>query len=95
MMSTDYGGAYYGNSNMDYDGDDDDSPQTQQTQESSQSSPPLSESQSYAANASFWGYLQPNNDALARLDFFKVRPSYTIGRHPSNTIVLPGFKVSK
>ena len=93
MMSNDYGGAYYGNANMDYD--DESSQETQQTQQATQVATQPSESQNYAANASFWGYLQPNNEHLARLDLFKIRPSYTIGRHPSNAIVLPGFKVSK
>ncbi|KAF8147709.1 kinase-like domain-containing protein [Crassisporium funariophilum] len=46
-------------------------------------------------DAHLWGYLQPLNPALARLDFWKIRPRYTIGRAPaSNDVVFPGPIIS-
>jgi hypothetical protein len=47
-----------------------------------------------------WGYLQPCSTKLTRIDFWKVRPSYKIGRmddreRPVNDIVMPGMKISK
>ncbi|KAJ3510201.1 hypothetical protein NMY22_g16043 [Coprinellus aureogranulatus] len=69
--------------------------ETQQTQQSSQQTQPA-ESQGSQQNRDqhCWGYLQPVNGELARIDFWKTRPSYTIGRHHANVIVLPGFKIS-
>jgi ser/thr/tyr protein kinase RAD53 len=45
-----------------------------------------------------WGYLQPCSTKLTRIDFWKVRPSYKIGRMDDDTVndlVLPGMKISK
>jgi len=43
-----------------------------------------------------WGFLQPCSSTLTRIDFWKIKPVVTIGRHPEqNDVVLPGFKVSE
>jgi serine/threonine/tyrosine protein kinase RAD53 len=42
-----------------------------------------------------WGYLQPCSNDLTRLDFWKIKPSYTIGRGAESSIILPGIKVSE
>ncbi|KAL0956927.1 hypothetical protein HGRIS_003031 [Hohenbuehelia grisea] len=71
--------------------DDDD----QSTQPQTQSTQPASQSQSSQQDVHLWGYLQPCNPELVRIEFFKVNPKVTIGRNPENNIVvLPGFKVS-
>ncbi|KAF8893426.1 kinase-like domain-containing protein [Infundibulicybe gibba] len=62
--------------------------QTQSTQQASQVPNP-------EVDSHLWGYLQPCNTALTRIDFWKINPRYTIGRNrDSNQVVLPGFKVS-
>ncbi|EAU91637.1 CAMK/RAD53 protein kinase [Coprinopsis cinerea okayama7 len=73
-----------------YDGEEEQ--QTQSTQEASQSQ---SQSPGQAVDAHLWGYLQPVNDKLIRIDFWRAEPSYTIGRNTTcNRIIFPGFKVS-
>ena len=44
-----------------------------------------------------WGYLQPCNASLTRIDFWKIYPKYTIGRGQTELtqIILPGLKVSE
>ena len=65
----------------------------QQTQSTQQASQPTT---SGALDAHLWGYLQPCSSALARIDFWKIKPKYTIGRNTeSNNIVLPGMKISE
>ena len=41
-----------------------------------------------------WGYLQPCSKELTRLDFWKAKPTYTIGRSRECSMTLTGFKVS-
>ncbi|KAJ8695899.1 hypothetical protein PTI98_005810 [Pleurotus ostreatus] len=66
----------------------------QETQEETQSTQPASQREG-TMDAHLWGYLQPCNAALTRMDFWKIRPKYTIGRnHDGNEIILPGFKIS-
>lgn len=65
--------------------------QTQPTQQASQ--PLLGHLDSH-----LWGYLQPCNAALSRIDFWKANPTYSIGRSADrgvNDITLKGFKVSE
>lgn len=64
-------------------------PQTQsQTQPSTQ---PIGPDEQY-----LWGYLMPCSTKILRIDFFKLRPRYTIGRdNASNAVVLPGVKISE
>lgn len=70
------------------DANDDSQEQTQPTQQASQ---PLNT----ALDEHLWGYLQPCSSALTRIDFWKIRPRYTIGRNiQENQVVLPGFKIS-
>lgn len=71
------------------DANDDSQEQTQSTQQASQ---PLNT----ALDEHLWGYLQPCSSALTRIDFWKIRPRYTIGRNiQENQVVLPGFKISE
>ncbi|KAF8993679.1 kinase-like domain-containing protein [Cyathus striatus] len=75
-----------------YDGEDDDSEfQTQSTQATQlNSQPPPTPNTDHH----LWGYLQPCNAAVARMDFWKIHPEYKIGRNSTNTIVFPGLKIS-
>ncbi|RDB16782.1 putative serine/threonine-protein kinase fhkC [Hypsizygus marmoreus] len=73
---------------MNEDAVDDSQQQTQSTQQASQQS-------SAAMDAHLWGYLQPCNSAVTRIDFWKISPRVTIGRNTEhNMVVLPGPKVS-
>jgi len=65
----------------------------QQTQSTQQASQPTT---SGTIDSHLWGYLQPCSGALARIDFWKIKPKYTIGRNTEqNHIVLPGLKISQ
>ncbi len=64
--------------------------QTQSTQQASQQPPVAS------VDSHLWGYLQPCNTGLTRIDFWKMTPRYTFGRNTeSNQVVFPGFKISE
>jgi serine/threonine/tyrosine protein kinase RAD53 len=66
--------------------------QTQQTQQTEQ----LSQLNSTTMDGHLWGFLQPCSAALARIDFWKLSPTYTIGRNQDcNNVVLHGLKVSE
>ncbi|TFK25731.1 CAMK/RAD53 protein kinase [Coprinopsis marcescibilis] len=73
--------------------DEDDSQETQtQTQSTQQSSQPEDLT---SVDSHLWGYLQPVNNSLVRIDFWRAEPVYTIGRNiDCNKIIFPGFKVS-
>ncbi|KZT29093.1 kinase-like protein, partial [Neolentinus lepideus HHB14362 ss-1] len=64
---------------------------TQSTQQASQSQP-----QDSQADQHLWGFLQPCNPALRRIDMWKVKPTYQFGRNTNtgNTVVFPGLKIS-
>ena|ERR1700722_1139938 len=65
--------------------------QTQSTQQASQLPVPPSD-------AHLWGYLQPCNTQLPRIDFWKMKPCYTIGRNNDsaiNDVIFLGPKVSE
>jgi serine/threonine/tyrosine protein kinase RAD53 len=47
-----------------------------------------------AADAHLWGYLQPCRAEVCRMDFWRIQPSYNIGRNTAMDLVLPGVKVS-
>jgi hypothetical protein len=62
---------------------------TQETQQASQQNPP-------GIDSHLWGYLQPCSASLTRIDFWKIKPRYHLGRNIElNEVVLPGFKVSE
>ncbi|KAF9566802.1 Pkinase-domain-containing protein [Agrocybe pediades] len=64
---------------------------TQSTQQASQAS----QDQTVNVDAHLWGYLLPCSASLTRIDFWRVHPTYCIGRNSNlNQVVLPGFKVS-
>ena len=47
-------------------------------------------------DAHLWGYLQPCNARLSRIDLWRIHPKYTLGRNSdTNQIVLPGLKISE
>ena len=87
MDSFDYGmddGAYNN------DSQESDQQQTQSTQQASQHEKVSEE------DAHLWGYMQPCNASLTRINFWKMHPKYTIGRNTElNQVILPGCKVSK
>lgn len=68
--------------------------ETQETQ-STQLASQLASQESNQTDFHIWGYLQPCNPSLTRLDFQKIHPIYHIGRQPINHITLAGFKVSE
>ena len=67
--------------------------QTQQTQlatqQYSQSTPEVQD-----ASTHLWGFLLPCSPRLKQLDFWRVQPTYTIGRGHDNAIRLPGVRIS-
>ncbi|KAJ2931453.1 hypothetical protein H1R20_g5592, partial [Candolleomyces eurysporus] len=85
-------------SHMDYEGDSfsysqDSEVSTQQTQSTQQLTQPVVPPAD--RDSHLWGYLQPVNDKLSRIDFWREQRQYTIGRNTElNKIVFPGFKVS-
>ncbi|PIL29680.1 transporter [Ganoderma sinense ZZ0214-1] len=63
--------------------------QTQSTQQASQAD--------FTDNTHLWGYLIPCSANLRRIDFQKIKPSYSIGRNregTKNDIIFPGMKIS-
>ncbi|KAK0213283.1 kinase-like domain-containing protein [Desarmillaria ectypa] len=73
----------------DYAYDDDDEEQTQQATQSTQQA-----EQANPVDSNLWGILQPCNANNTRMDLPKTSPTIRIGRHPSNTFVLRGARVS-
>ncbi|KAH0589458.1 hypothetical protein H2248_005208 [Termitomyces sp. 'cryptogamus'] len=69
--------------------------ETQETQQQTQSTQQASQQMGFDSYGHLWGYLQPCNGDLARIDFWKVNPRYRLGRNKElNDCVLPGAKVS-
>ena len=67
--------------------------QTQQTQLSTQQhSQP--EADLVDTNGHLWGFLLPCSPRLKQLDFWRIQPTYTIGRGHDNAIRLPGMRIS-
>lgn len=67
----------------------------EQTQQATQSTQHSGSQAIGDANSHLWGFLQPCSTLLKRIDFFKIQPTVSIGRHgEQNEIVLPGGKVS-
>lgn len=72
------------NMNIDYGGE---------TQEQTQIESQMVDSDSLEH---LWGYLQPCQPMLNRIDFMKLSPKYSIGRAKEvNQVVLPGTKISE
>ena len=68
-----------------------------QTQQQTQSTQQASQSE-HTDNTHLWGYLIPCSANLRRIDFQKIKPSYSIGRNregTKNDIIFPGMKISK
>lgn len=68
----------------------------QDTQPATQSTQEYSQTNGARPNEDhLWGYLHPCSSVLHRIDFWKLNPSYTVGRHPTqNQVVMPGLKIS-
>lgn len=66
----------------------------EETQQATQSTDHSSQPDASDTNAHLWGFLQPCNTMLRRIDFWKVQPTVQVGRAPDNNIVLPGGRVS-
>ena len=72
----------------------DDGAQTQQQTQSTQQASQID----YTDNTHLWGYLIPCSANLRRIDFQKIKPSYSIGRNregTKNDIIFPGMKISE
>jgi hypothetical protein len=83
-------------SSIDYGMDNDVYNESQESEQQTQSTQQASQSQKASEDAHLWGYMQPCNASLTRIDFWKIHPKYTIGRNTElNQVILPGFKVSK
>lgn len=67
--------------------------QTQQTQLSTQQYS-QSEAEQPDPTAHLWGFLLPCSPRLMQLDFWRMKPTYTIGRGHDNAIRLPGMRIS-
>nr|VWP01763.1 Lysine--tRNA ligase (EC (Lysyl-tRNA synthetase) [Ganoderma boninense] len=71
----------------------DDGAQTQQQTQSTQQASQVD----FADNTHLWGYLIPCSPNLRRIDFQKIKSSYSIGRNregTKNDIIFPGMKIS-
>ncbi|KAH6913842.1 CAMK/RAD53 protein kinase [Coprinopsis sp. MPI-PUGE-AT-0042] len=68
----------------------------QETQTQTQSTQQASQSQEPPPNpAHLWGYMQPVNNHLVRIDLYRNQHCWTVGRNTTeNKIIFPGFKVS-
>jgi ser/thr/tyr protein kinase RAD53 len=83
-------------SSIDYGMDDDAYNDSQDSEQQTQSTQQASQPQVVSVDAHLWGYMQPCNASLTRIDFWKIHPRYTIGRNTElNQVILPGFKVSE
>lgn len=72
---------------------DDANPATQNTQQSTQ---PDSQDATVDMDKHLLGYILPCNPKhIRRVDFFRVKTEYKLGRDRTNDIVFPGKKVSK
>ena len=67
--------------------------QTQQTQLSTQQYS-QTEADKVDSEAHLWGFLLPCSPRLKQLDFWRIQPTYTIGRGHDNAIRLPGMRIS-
>lgn len=69
----------------------------QETQTQTQSTQQASQSQEPPPNpAHLWGYMQPVNNHLVRIDLYRNQHCWTVGRNTTeNKIIFPGFKVSE
>lgn len=65
-----------------------------ETQQATQSTQHSSQPDSANSNGHLWGYLQPCNTLLRRIDLWKVQPTASVGRAVENDIILPGGRVS-
>lgn len=65
-----------------------------ETQQATQSTQHSSQPDSANSNGHLWGYLQPCNTLLRRIDLWKVQPTASVGRAIENDIILPGGRVS-
>ncbi|OAX40928.1 kinase-like protein [Rhizopogon vinicolor AM-OR11-026] len=65
-----------------------------ETQQATQSTEHSSQPNAADTNSHLFGFLQPCNTLLRRIDFWKVQPTVQLGRAPDNDIVLPGGRVS-
>lgn len=65
-----------------------------ETQQATQSTQHSSQPDSANSNGHLWGYLQPCNTLLRRIDLWKVQPAASVGRAVENDIILPGGRVS-
>ncbi|RXW15179.1 hypothetical protein EST38_g10681 [Candolleomyces aberdarensis] len=89
---------YEEDSHMDYEGDSfsysqDLEVSTQQTQSTQQTTAPVVPPAGRDSHR--WGYLQPVNEKLSRIDFWREQRRYTIGRDTEhNRIVFAGPKIS-
>ncbi|KAF8444907.1 kinase-like domain-containing protein [Boletus edulis BED1] len=67
----------------------------EQTQQATQSTQYSGSQSTGDANGHLWGFLQPCSTLLKRIDFFKIQPTVSVGRHnDQNEIILPGVRVS-
>lgn len=48
-----------------------------------------------AVNDHIWGFFLPCSPRLNRIDFFKIQPTYLIGRGNEAHVKLPGLKISE
>ncbi|KAF9650876.1 kinase-like protein [Thelephora ganbajun] len=67
--------------------------QTQQTQLSTQQYS-QTEADQPDTDTHLWGFLLPCSPRLRQLDFWRMQPTYTIGRGHDNAIRLPGMRIS-
>ncbi|KAG6845388.1 hypothetical protein H0H87_009735 [Tephrocybe sp. NHM501043] len=66
-----------------------------QSQQETQSTQPASQIPDPDINDHLWGYLQPTNPNMGRIDFLRTTHRYTIGRaNKLNIITLPGLRIS-
>src|ERR1700722_7600837 len=65
--------------------------QNQQTQSTQTASQPINNT---VLDGHLWGFLQPCSASLTRIDFWRLSPTYSVGRNEGNDVVLPGFKIS-
>lgn len=71
---------------------------SQSTQQTTQATQEASQQDGSIIDAHLWGYLLPCNPKLHRIDFHKLRKTYSIGRNAEsgqNDIIFPGPKISK
>jgi serine/threonine/tyrosine protein kinase RAD53 len=73
----------------------DNSSMVEETQQATQSTEYSSQPDASDTNSHLWGFLQPSNTLLRRIDLWKVQPTVQVGRAPDNDIILPGGRVSK